>query len=340
MRILVTGGAGYIGSHTVKELLESGHRPIVFDNLKTGHREAVLSEDFCAGDLRDPQAIRACVEHYRPEAVIHFAASCCVGESVAAPAKYYQNNLVGALNLLEVMVEKGLEGIVLSSSCAVYGDPRELPLREDHGRAPVHPYGRSKYFIEELLGDYRRAYGIRSACLRYFNAAGADPQGRLGEDHDPETHLIPLVLRAALTGAAVKVFGADYPTPDGTCVRDYIHVQDLARAHVRAVEKLAGGWIGEPVNLGSGKGCSVREVIEAAGSVTRRPIRVTAAPRREGDVPCLVADIAKARSSLGWRPAADLAGILETSWNWMQRHPGGYRTSRISRGALLAASPT
>jgi UDP-glucose-4-epimerase GalE len=325
VRILVVGGAGYIGSHTVKELRRAGHEPVVFDNLSAGHRQAVGGGEVIVGDLADPEAIRRCLERWRPEAVVHFAASIFVGESVSAPAKYYRNNAAGSLNLLETLVERGVRGIVFSSTCAVYGEPRFLPLTEEHPRAPANPYGHSKRFVEQMLADFRRAYGLRSVCLRYFNAAGADPEGELGEDHDPETHLIPLVLRGVLGAEPLKVFGDDYNTPDGTCTRDYIHVQDLARAHVRAVERLAQGWEGEPLNLGCGREYSVRQVIGAAERVTGRAIPYEVQPRRPGDVPRLVADNSRAEAALGWRPEwTALEEIVGSAWRWMQAHPQGY----------------
>ncbi|MCC7264454.1 MAG: UDP-glucose 4-epimerase GalE [Candidatus Latescibacteria bacterium] len=325
MRILVSGGAGYIGSHTVKELRHSGHEAVVFDNLSAGHRQALGGSELFVGDLADPGSIRRCLEHFRPEAVVHFAASIFVGESVSAPAKYYRNNAVGSLNLLEALVEGGVQGIVFSSTCAVYGEPRFLPLTEEHPLAPANPYGHSKRFVEQMLADFRTAYGLRSVCLRYFNAAGADPEGVLGEDHHPETHLIPLVLRGALGSEPLKVFGDDYETPDGTCTRDYIHVQDLARAHVRAVERLGEGWAGEPLNLGCGREYSVLEVIRAAERVTGRTIAYQVHPRRPGDVPRLVADNRRAEAALGWQPEwTDLEQIVRSTWEWMQAHPQGY----------------
>jgi UDP-glucose-4-epimerase GalE len=328
VRILVVGGAGYIGSHTVKELRQAGHEPMVFDNFSAGHWQAVAGCEVFAGDLADQEAIRRCLEKWQPEAVVHFAASIFVGESVRAPAKYYRNNAAGSLNLIETLVEGGVQRIVFSSTCAVYGEPRFLPLTEDHPLVPANPYGHSKRFVEQMLADFRRAYGLNSVCLRYFNAAGADPDGELGEDHHPETHLIPLVLRGALGAEPLKVFGGDYDTPDGTCTRDYIHVQDLARAHVRAVERLAEGWEGEPLNLGCGREYSVKEVIRAAERATGRAIPYQVEPRRPGDVPRLVADNARAEAALGWRPEwTDLEEIVGSAWRWMQVHPRGYEDS-------------
>ncbi len=325
MRILVVGGAGYIGSHTVKELRRAGHEPVVFDNLSAGHHQALGGSEVFVGDLADLRALRRCLEHWQPAAVVHFAASIFVGESVSDPAKYYRNNTVGSLNLIEALVECEVKHIVFSSTCAVYGEPQFLPLTEEHPLAPASPYGHSKRFVEQMLADFRTAYDLHSVCLRYFTAAGADPEGELGEDHDPETHLIPLVLRGALSGEPLRVFGGDYETPDGTCTRDYIHVQDLAQAHVRAVERLAEGWEGEPLNLGCGRAYSVLEVIRAAERVTGRTIAYQVYPRRPGDVPHLVADNHRAEAALGWQPAwTDLEEIVGSAWRWMQAHPQGF----------------
>jgi UDP-glucose 4-epimerase len=326
LKVLVTGGAGYIGSHTVKELLREGHAPIVFDNLSTGHKEAVLCKDFFEGDLQDKYSIQDCFDLYKPDAVLHFAGSCYVGESMEAPAKYYRNNVVSTLNLLDAMKERDIGYITFSSSCTVYDNNLNGSLRENYTRTPNSTYGRSKFFIEEILQDYRRAYGIKSVVLRYFNVAGADPEGVLGEDHTPETHLIPLVLRAGLEKGIVRVFGTDYPTSDGTCVRDYVHVQDLARAHTVAFESLVNRGIEGCINLGSERGYSVREVIDISQKVIKCDIAVLDEGRRDGDLPIHIADIGKARDLLGWEPSADLEMIIETAWAWMKRHPKGYKT--------------
>jgi len=323
MNILVTGGAGYIGSHAVKELLASGHATVTFDDLSQGRREAVTGGVFVEGDITDRGALKRCFREHAIDAVMHFAGKIAVGESVRDPLIYYHVNVTGSLALLEVMLEFGVRRLVFSSSAAVYGEPREEAITEDHPLAPASPYGRGKAFVESILADADAAFGLRYASLRYFNAAGADPGGKLGEAHDPETHLVPLVLRAALceqdTSARVDIFGTDYPTPDGTCIRDYIHVTDLARAHVLAVEKLAAGAPSAVYNLGNGKGYSVREVIDTARRVTGVAIRENAAARRPGDVAVLVASSRKAVRELGWKPGFDrLEDIVATAWQWHQ----------------------
>jgi UDP-arabinose 4-epimerase len=323
MRVLVTGGAGYIGSHACKALAAAGHEPITYDNLSMGHAWAVKWGPLEQGDLLDPDRLREAVERWRPEAVVHFAAVAYVGESVENPAKYYRNNVVGTLNLLEAMRQCGVGKIVFSSTCATYGNPMRLPLDEHHSQAPINPYGRSKLMIEQVLADYAAAYGMSSIALRYFNAAGADPEGELGEEHDPETHLIPLVLEAAAgLRDAITIFGRDHDTPDGTCVRDYIHVSDLAEAHVHALDALGKDAQARAFNLGTGTGYSVQEVIDAARRVTGRTIPVANGPRRAGDPPILVADATAVRTSLGWQPRhSDLATMLETAWAWtMKQH--------------------
>ncbi len=315
--ILVTGGAGYIGSHTCKALALAGYEPVALDNLVYGHEWAVQWGPLVKADLADREAVARCFRDHRPEAVVHFAAYAYVGESVADPGKYYQNNVACTLNLLDAMRDAGCPRIVFSSSCAVYGLPEAMPMHEGLEPRPINPYGRTKLMVEKILADYGRAYGLEHVSLRYFNAAGADPDGELGEEHDPETHLIPLALKATLPGARpLTVFGTDWDTEDGTCVRDYIHVADLAQAHLAALE-LAGQ--SGTFNLGTGTGHSIRTILDAAQEVTGRAVAWNPGPRRPGDPPRLVADWTKAREILSWQPRyADIRTILEHAWNWMQ----------------------
>jgi UDP-glucose-4-epimerase GalE len=325
MRILVIGGAGYIGSHTLRLLLARGHDAWVYDNLSTGHRAAVPADRLLVGDLGATQRLDEALVAHQIEAVLHFAAFALVGESVQEPAKYYQNNLADTLGLLEVLRKARVGRLVFSSTCATYGAPQKVPITEDEPQKPINPYGRTKLAVEFALADYAAAYGWAVASLRYFNAAGASADGRIGEDHDPESHLIPIVLQTALgQRPAVQVFGTDYPTPDGTCIRDYIHVDDLAEAHLLALEKAQPGRM-LACNLGTGKGNSVREVIGAAEEVTGKSIPVQQGPRRPGDPPVLVAAAGKAERELGWRPRyTELRSIVETAWNWHRSHPRGY----------------
>ena len=318
VNILVTGGAGYIGAHCCKELASRGHHPITLDNLVYGHRRAVRWGPFYEGDLADRKMLDTIFEKERIEAVMHFAAFAYVGESMSEPQKYYGNNLRNTIGLLDVMLAHRVKHFIFSSTCATYGDPQYVPIDEEHPRLPISPYGKSKYMIEEILADYSDAYGLQFISLRYFNAAGADPEGEIGEDHTPETHLIPLVLDvAAGRSSAVQVFGADYETEDGTCVRDYIHVSDLAAAHVLALEYLLQSSPSDFINLGSGTGFTVLQVIEAAESITGRKIRTTAAQRRPGDPPVLLASNDKACRILGWKPrSSHLEEIIQTAWNW------------------------
>ena len=321
MRILVTGGAGYIGSHMVKLLADRGDEVTVLDDLSTGHADAARWGTFVRGDIADRPATSNLLKDRRIEAVIHFAAASLVGESVADPLKYYLRNVGATTALVSAMRDAGVDRMVFSSTAAVYGNPQRLPIDEDHPKEPLNPYGSTKLAIERMLGECSAAYGLRAAVLRYFNAAGADADAGLGERHDPETHLIPLVLRAAAGGGAVSVFGDDYPTRDGTCVRDYIHVADLCDAHVRALEWLAGGRY-DCFNLGNGDGATVREVIEAARRVTGRAIRIDKAARRPGDPASLVADATKARRVLGWQPSRErIETIVGDAWRWEQRKP-------------------
>jgi UDP-glucose 4-epimerase len=321
MRALVTGGAGYIGSHMVKLLVENGAEVTVLDDLSTGHAEAVRGAKLVRGDVADVASTKSLLEQNRIEAVVHFAASSLVGESVADPLKYYRRNVGGTVGLVEAMRQAKVTRLVFSSTAAVYGDPVRTPIDEAHPTQPVNPYGSSKLAIERMLAECSSAYGIGAVVLRYFNAAGADPGGELGERHDPETHLIPLVLQAAAgRRASISVFGNDWPTRDGTCVRDYIHVSDLCVAHLLALDWLAKGGRYECFNLGNGDGATVLEVIEAARRITGKTIKMVQAERRAGDPPSLVADASKARQVLGWQPArADIEGIVRDAWNYEQR---------------------
>ena len=317
-RVLITGGAGYIGSHTAKCLAAVGFEPVVFDNLSTGHADFVRWGPFVQADLANIEAVREALVKYKIDAVVHFAAFAYVGESMRNPQKYFRNNVVNTLNLLEAMLACGVKTLVFSSTCATYGLPRRLPLTERHPQQPVNPYGESKLFVERVLRWYGEIHGLNWFALRYFNAAGADPGGGVGEDHSPETHLVPLVIEAALgQRASVEVFGTDYPTSDGTAIRDYIHVSDLAEAHRLALRHLAGGGDSGACNLGTGKGHSVMEVIHAVETVTGKRVTIVQADRRAGDPPVLVASNAKAWRVLGWRPRfPDLGTIVETAVAW------------------------
>ncbi|MCC7487768.1 MAG: UDP-glucose 4-epimerase GalE [Burkholderiales bacterium] len=319
--ILVTGGAGYIGSHMVRALLDAGHRVVTLDDLSEGYRDAVQGGEFVEGDIADRELVTRLLKERGIAAVMNFASFIQVGESTANPSKYYGNNLVKALRLIDAMREAGVDKFIFSSTAAVYGEPVEVPIPESHPLAPVNPYGRTKLMVEAILADYGRAYGLKSVSLRYFNAAGADPSGALGERHEPESHLIPLVLRAAAgSGPALKLFGEDYDTPDGTCVRDYVHVTDLCGAHLLALESLLGGGGSAAYNLGNGTGFSVKEVIATAERVTGRRIPVDAAPRRPGDAARLVADATLARQRLGWRPRyQSLETIVAHAWAFERR---------------------
>jgi len=321
--VLVTGGAGYIGSHACKALSQAGYFPITYDNLSQGHEWAVKWGPLVKGELSDKARLQAAIVEHQPIAVLHFAALSIVGDSVADPARYYRNNVLGTMGLLDVMREHSLSKIVFSSTAAVYGDPLETPIKENHSTAPTNPYGATKLAVERMLTDYCGAYGTSSIALRYFNAAGADPDGETGEAHNPETHLIPLILEAAAGKRAdISVFGHDYPTPDGTCVRDYIHVTDLAAAHVRALEHLeqTNENIARTYNLGNGGGFSVQDVIEVARRVTGHEIATTKAAPRAGDPPILVADATRARADLNWRPQyPDLDAQISHAWAWHMR---------------------
>jgi UDP-arabinose 4-epimerase len=318
MSILIVGGAGYIGSQTAKLVAAAGHLPVVFDNLVYGHRWAVKWCPLVEGDLADPAAIRRALEAHAVTAVIHFAAYAYVGESMTDPGKYFRNNVAGTINLLDAMVAAGVRDVVFSSTCATYGEPERVPIAEDHPQRPVSPYGESKLAVERMLRWYGQAHGLRYAALRYFNAAGADPDGELGEDHAPETHLIPLAIAAAEgRGGPLSLFGTDYPTPDGTAVRDYIHVADLAEAHLAALAALAGGAPALHLNLGTGRGSSVREVIAAVETATGRPVPLEEVARRAGDPPVLVADARQAGRQLGWKPRySDLGTVIAHAVRW------------------------
>ncbi len=328
MHILVVGGAGYIGSHMVKLLGQQGCRITTLDDLSSGHRDAVLFGDFVHGSCGDRSILDPLLSRGF-DAVMHFASFIQVGESVQHPEKYYQNNFVNTLTLLDAMRRHGIQRFIFSSTAATFGEPRYTPIDERHGQQPINPYGRTKLMVEHLLADYRKAYDVRSVCLRYFNAAGADEEGQLGERHDPETHLIPLVLQAASGRRShISVFGRDYDTPDGTCIRDYVHVRDLCSAHWLALHSLMHGADSQAYNLGNGNGFSVQEVIDTAQRLTGRRIPVVDSPRRGGDPARLVADARLARERLGWQPQfADLATIIGHAWNWEMRgsraHPQG-----------------
>jgi UDP-arabinose 4-epimerase len=322
MKILVTGGAGYIGSHTAKALARAGFEPIVFDDLSVGHEWAVRWGPLVKGDLADRETLAAAFDEYRPEAVIHFAAHAYVGESIESPRKYFDNNVANTLNLLAAMLDHGVSRIVFSSTCATYGEPIRIPITEDHPQCPLNPYGESKLFVEKVLRWYEKAYGLKWVALRYFNAAGADPEGDLGEDHDPETHLIPLAIQAAIhVRPEVTVMGTDYSTPDGTAIRDYVHVTDLAEAHARALTYLIEG--GQPIalNLGSGIGSSVFQIVAAVERASGRAVPIRRSGRRSGDAAILMADASRAVRTLGWKhPYSCPEAIVDTAWRWHQNH--------------------
>ncbi|MBD2427527.1 UDP-glucose 4-epimerase GalE [Phormidium sp. FACHB-1136] len=322
--ILVTGGAGYIGSHTVFLLEKAGYNVVIIDNLVYGHRdlvESTLKAELIVGDISDRQLLDSIFQKYSIDAVIHFAAFAYVGESVTEPRKYYRNNVVGTLTLLEAMVDAGVRSIVFSSTCATYGIPESVPITENQAQKPINPYGASKLMVERILADFDQAYGLQYVIFRYFNAAGAHPDSLLGEDHLPETHLIPLVLQTALGHRdSISVFGTDYPTSDGTCIRDYIHVMDLAQAHVLGVEYLLQGEQSDIFNLSNGNGFSVQEVIQTAREVTGKPIPVEYCPRRPGDPPVLIGSQEKAKQNLGWQVNyPSLFDIIQHAWNWHQK---------------------
>jgi len=327
MKVLVVGGAGYIGSHMVKMLLDKGHQVVTFDNLSSGFHDAVLGGDFVKGDLANLADIDRLFSEHKPEAVMHFASYIQVGESVKHPDKYYLNNFTNTLNLLNTMVKYEVSDFIFSSTAAVFGEPEYVPIDEAHPKAPLNPYGRSKWMVEQVLADYEVAYGLKSVCLRYFNAAGADPSGLLGERHEPETHLIPLVLQAT-SGRRnkISVFGRDYDTPDGTCIRDYIHIVDLCSAHLLALNLLRKTGVSRRYNLGNGAGFSVQEVIAAAEKVTGKKVEVIEGARRAGDPARLVADAALARQELNWQPSfIELETIIAHAWQWEMKMSGSWK---------------
>ncbi len=322
MRILVTGGAGYIGSHTAKFLAAAGHEPVVFDDMSQGHDWAVKWGTLERGSLLDPVRLAQVLASAKVDAVVHFAANALVGESMTRPGKYFRTNTLGTFNLLEAIREAGVGTIVFSSTCATYGDPVRVPIDETHPQAPVNPYGESKLMVEKMLRWYGEIHGLRWMALRYFNAAGADPDGEIGEDHDPESHLIPLVIGGAQgRRPPVKIFGTDYATPDGTAIRDYVHVTDLADAHLRAIDRLGAGTPSQAVNLGTGRGHSVREVVDAVSRASGKTVPVVESARRAGDPPELVAAPGRAREVLGWTPRySDLETIVQHAWAWHEKH--------------------
>lgn len=326
MAILVTGGLGYVGSHAVKQLVDRGEQVISFDNLVFGHKEASSGSEIVVGDIGDKDILRQIFSTYKIDAVMHFAAFAAVGESVADPQKYYLNNISKSLAMLEVMNEYGIKQMIFSSSAATFGEPEFVPMTEDHPQNPTNPYGRSKLMLEHILKEYEHAYGLRSVSLRYFNASGADPSGLIGEDHTPEHHIIPLILQIAMgQREQFSIFGTDWQTKDGTCIRDYVHVVDLAQAHLRALDALRNGMKTTAYNLGNGNGYSVLEVIKVAEEITGKSIKTVATDRRPGDPAVLVASSEKITKELGWDPKyPDIKTIVQTAWNWHSSHPNGY----------------
>jgi UDP-glucose 4-epimerase len=323
--VLVTGGAGYIGSHAAKALRRAGHPVVIYDNFSAGHRQAALGAPVIEGDIGDVDSVRRAIRESRAAAVMHFAAWLSVPDSVRDPSGYYRNNVGGTLATLEAMAAENCRHFVFSSTCAVYGEPIETPLSETHPTAPINAYGQTKLAVEHALPHFERAYGIRSIRLRYFNAAGADPEGELGEDHSPEIHVIPRSLDAAATGRPIEIFGEDYPTPDGTCLRDYIHVADLADAHLRALARLTQGGASASYNVGTERPSSVKDVIAAVERVTGKSLDRKSAPRRPGDPAVLYASAQRIRNDLGWTPKyADLDTIVRDAWRWHSAHPHGF----------------
>lgn len=326
MNVLVTGGAGYIGSHTVRRLNKMGKNVVVYDNLVKGHKGAVKAGEFVKGDIFDSELLKATIKKYNIESVVHFAAYSLVGESMEKPSMYYHNNVKGTLNLLDVMMECNIKKLVFSSTAAVYGEPESVPITENISKNPTNVYGKTKLIMENAMEDYSNAYGLKYIALRYFNACGADIAGDIGEDHNPESHLVPLVLEAALgKRESIKIFGDDYKTIDGTCIRDYIHVNDLASAHILALESLYDGAASDVFNLGNGNGFSVKEIINAAELATGLNIKREITTRRAGDPAILIASSDKIKSKLGWKPEfLDIKKIIETAWQWHKNNPNGY----------------
>lgn len=335
MAILVIGGAGYIGSHVIKQLNEAGFATVVYDSLKKGHREAVLSGDFIQGDILDTHRLSQVFKRYQIEAVMHFAADSIVGESMENPLAYFENNVAGTINLLKVMMDFEIKRFVFSSTAAVYGEPEQIPIMEDNPTKPTNPYGQSKLMIEQILSNCDNSYNIRYISLRYFNAAGADPSGVIGEDHQPETHLIPIVLQTALgRRKRVEIFGTDYDTEDGTCIRDYIHITDIAQAHILALKALTEGTQSKVYNLGNGNGYSVKEVIDVARKVTKMEIKTSVTDRRPGDPSILIASSKRIKQELGWTPKyEDIETIIATAWNWHKSHPNGFRCQSVAENS-------
>jgi len=330
MAVLVTGGAGYIGSHTVRTLYRENNEVIVLDNLSSGHRGAIAATTFYQGDIEDSQLVEDIIKLHNIDSVIHFAASSIVSESMYNPQKYYYNNVIKSIKLLDVLIKNNVKKLVFSSTAAVYGSPSELPIIEDAPLNPTNVYGRTKLMVEEIIKDYNSAYGLEYVILRYFNAAGADEAGDMGEDHNPESHLIPLILQVALGKRdKISIYGDDYETPDGSCIRDYIHVNDLAKAHLLALEALNVGRGSKVYNLGNGKGFSVKEVIKAAENVIGKPINKAIEGRRVGDPQCLIASSFNIQKDLGWRPEySNIEDIISTAWKWYHLHPMGYYDSK------------
>lgn len=320
-RFLVTGGAGYIGSHTAKMLAKTGHEVAVYDNLSRGHRDLVKWGSLVEGDIRDTKLLREAMRWFKPDAVIHFAAFAYVGESVTNPYMYYDNNVGGTLSILKAMTEAGVKNLIVSSTCATYGQPDRMPITEETGQNPINPYGQSKLMMEKICRDFDHAHGLRFMALRYFNACGCDPDGETGERHDPEPHLIPRALMAAAGEIdALDIFGSDYQTPDGTCVRDYIHVNDLASAHIAGALYLMDGGKSDAVNLGTGRGTSVKEILDATARVTGRSVPHRMSPRRPGDPAELVAAVGKAREVLNWQAGnSDIDQVISSAWNWFEK---------------------
>ncbi|MFH1223068.1 MAG: UDP-glucose 4-epimerase GalE [Pseudomonadota bacterium] len=333
--ILITGGAGYIGSHTILELIKTDHKPVIVDNLSTGHQQSVLGGTFYNCDLSDTEQLKKIFAKHKIDTIMHFGANCYIGESVVNPHKYFKNNVGNTINLLGVMLEAEVKKIIFSSSAAIYGNPVQLPMDEHHPQHPCNPYGMSKLFIEQIINTYENAYGIKHIYLRYFNAAGADLETRIGEDHYPETHIIPLLIQTAMgVKKQFTVFGADYNTKDGTCIRDYVHVGDVARAHIKAMQYLDQTKTSNEFNLGYSIGYSVKEIINRVEKITGKKIPVEYSERREGDPAVLIASYEKAKDILEWEPRHDIDSIIQTAWDWYKKYPKGFKDIK-QRGHTL-----